>query len=390
MPRKKKDEKKRTNGEGSIYQEAGRWRVSLYYEDATGTMQRKRQWADSERDAREKLHQLRIDLHAGAIVPEKETVGQFLERWLLDVAINRDERTAEGYRSLVRHYLKPALGSIKLAKLAPAHISKFLRDRMAQPGVKGSPLSARYVDHMYRCLHSALTQALREGLISRNPADAVAPPAVEDTDEVYLTAGQTTRLLLAAREHPRGGPVLLMVAAGMRWSEVSGLLWRNVDLEAGRLAVRTQLTSRRSPWRLKEPKRSQRRVIDLPSWAVTALREQQERQAADREKALDLWTEYGFVFTTGTGGPLHISNYWRDTWRPLLTKAGLTETGIKRHGLRHTHGVLLREAGEELDTIRHRLGHRDVGTTVQSYGHITPKLRRGPADRLEDLLEDGE
>lgn len=389
MPRPRKDEAKRTNGEGSIYQEDGRWRVSMTYEDATGKKRRKRQWATSERDAKEKLFDMRSKVKRGIpLVPEQETVGQFMDRWLADVDIQRDTSTARGYRSIATHYVIPALGAIKLAKLLPRHISALQLRLLSEPGVKGKKLAARSVDHIYRVIHVAMEQAKAEGLIERNPADAVSPPKTQKADEVFLTKAQATRLLLAAKDHPAGGPVVLMVATGMRWSEVAGLQWRNVDFENGRVHVRKQLEWRASPWRLKEPKRKSIRTIDLPSWAMVVLAEGWERQAVQREKALDAWTEHNFVFTTSQGSPWGIGNYWRQAWRPILKIAGLDETGIKRHGLRHTHGVLLRESGEELDTIRDRLGHQTIDLTADTYGHITPKLRRGTADRLEDLLDE--
>ena len=389
MPRTKKDDKKRLNGEGSYYKEAGRWRVAIWYEDATGVKRLKRQWAASERDAKEKLVALQSDLQRGVpIVPEKETLAQFLARWLDDVDVTRTLTTARDYRQKLRDYVVPAIGYLKLAQIAPAHIAALYRQLLAGNGVKGKPLAHRTIDHVHRYLHAALQQALREGLIVRNPASAVTPPDVDEQEEVVLTKAEATRLLLVARDHPRGGPVLVMAGAGLRWGEVAGLRWRDVDIEAGRLRVGASLVWVTSPWFLKEPKRRSRRIVDLPTWAIGALTAQQARQAEHRAAAGDAWTEHDFVFTTATGAPLHQSNYWRDVWRPLLKRAGLTDTGIKRHGLRHTHGTLLREAGVELDVLRDRLGHSAIGTTADTYGHITAKLRRGPADKIEDLLED--
>ena len=59
---------------------------------------------------------------------------------------------------------------------------------------------------------------------------------------------------------------------------------------------------------------------------------------------------------------------------------------IGLHGLRHTHATLLLEEGVDVKTVSERLGHDSVQTTLELYGHVTPKMRANAAARFGSLL----
>jgi hypothetical protein len=74
------------------------------------------------------------------------------------------------YETNVRLYLKPGLGSRKLAQLSIADVQRFLGQRLE----KGD--SVRKVQIMRTVLSAALTRAVREELIVRNVARLVELP----------------------------------------------------------------------------------------------------------------------------------------------------------------------------------------------------------------------
>jgi integrase len=55
-------------------------------------------------------------------------------------------------------------------------------------------------------------------------------------------------------------------------------------------------------------------------------------------------------------------------------------------GLRHTHATLLLQSGEASKVVQERLGHSDIGTTLNIYSHVTPTIQREALDRFEDWL----
>jgi len=56
------------------------------------------------------------------------------------------------------------------------------------------------------------------------------------------------------------------------------------------------------------------------------------------------------------------------------------------HDFRHSHVALLIDQGEDYATIKERLGHGSVKTTIDVYGHLYPNKQKEMADKLDDLF----
>ncbi len=162
--------KRRGHGEGNIKQRAdGLWeaRVSL------PGGKRKSLYGKTRREAQEKLRAALRDLDAGVdLATGRQTVGQFLDRWLDDVVKpGVRPKTHHSYAQLVRLHLKPALGHHQLAKLTPQHVQAMMTEKSA------AGLSPRTVQYLRAVLRRALGQALKWGLVARNVATLADRPA---------------------------------------------------------------------------------------------------------------------------------------------------------------------------------------------------------------------
>jgi integrase len=94
---------------------------------------------------------------------------------------------------------------------------------------------------------------------------------------------EVERLLDAARGTRLARPVLLAVTTGLRRGELLGLRWQDVDLEAGKLAVRQSHELTKAGLAFKQPKTQKgRRVVTLPPMAIDALRRHKADQAKER------------------------------------------------------------------------------------------------------------
>ncbi|MER3450249.1 MAG: site-specific integrase, partial [Chloroflexota bacterium] len=200
------------------------------------------------------------DLQRGLPVPpERQSVGEFLERWLKDVvAPSVRPRTFASYSQLVRRHLLPTLGRVRLVRLTAQDIQACLNQKR-QEG-----LSARTVQYLHAILRRALGQAEKWGLVARNVARLVDAPKVVRPEVKPLAPEDVRRLLDAARGDSLEALYVVAIAVGLRQGELLGLRWQDVDLERGLLSVRVQLT---------EPKSSRsKRTVQLPAVALKALR----------------------------------------------------------------------------------------------------------------------
>ena len=139
-------------------------------------------------------------------MPEQETVGAYLRRWLEFKQGQLRPRTYTSYEHIVRAHLDPGLGRVRLAKLAPHDVAAWLR-RHQKNGA-----SARTTRYARSVLRAALNQALRWELVLRNAAALTDPPRYRAREIQPLTPDQAsgpprhnlrTRTWVAARNHRR-------------------------------------------------------------------------------------------------------------------------------------------------------------------------------------------
>ena len=252
-------EKRRGHGEGSIYQAKsdGRWVAALILPNG----KRKYLYAKTRKEVADKLKAAMKDLDAGVdLGAGRLTVAQYLDKWLAaSVKPSVKVKTYEGYESIARVRVVPRIGRKQLANVTPLDLQGLYAD-LADDG-----LSARSVHHTHRVLHRAFVQAMRWGLLSRNPCDGVTAPKATRAEMRVLTPEQVNTFLAATHEHPAHALYALAVTTGMRQGELLGLRWHDVELDAGRLAVRQALQRQRGKVSSLSSRRRRARVERLSS-----------------------------------------------------------------------------------------------------------------------------
>lgn len=406
-------QRKRGQGEGSIYQMAdGRWRGAVSDGYRNGKPHRKVYNADTRGEVAEKLKKALRDQQQGIpLVGEKQTVGQFLSTWLEHVAKTRVRAsTFESYKWITEKHLVPGLGRPPLAKLSPQQIQVFLNERLAsgrQPrkkkpeAAKGQQngnskpaailqapanpaLTPRTVQHIHATLRTALDQALRWNLVSRNVAMLVDAPRVRRPEVQPYTPEEAVKLLQVLQGDRLEALYSAAMAVGLRQGEALGLRWQDIDFETGTLAVRNALQFVDGKLQLVEVKgQKSRRTVSLPQVCITALLKHRARQEAERQLAGTRWQDTEFIFTTSIGTPLHGCTVTH-RFQQALKSAGLRR--IRFHDLRHTCATLLLAQGVHPRIIMDILGHSQIAVTMNLYAHVIPAMQKEVAARMDAIL----
>lgn len=375
---------KRANGEGSIYQRGdGVWVGAMTFGWGDGTRQRKTVYGHTQREARTKLDAIRRAAQENRRpAPERLTVGQFLDRWMAEsVAPHVRPKTLATYQGIVRLHIRPTLGQVRLNQLAPLDVQGILAARRA------SGLSPRTTAMIREVLRNALNQAVRLGLIARNPAALADAPAAPRRRLTPLS-GEQARAFIAAVEDDRLGALFTVaIAVGLRQGEALGLRWQDVDLEDDKLTVAGALQRTRGGLRRVEPKTElSHRTIALPDIVSRRLRAHRTRQLEERILAGSRWAETGYVFTTTVGTPLDGPAVTKRLHR-LLDEAGLPQQRF--HDLRHACASLLLAQGVPARVVMETLGHSDIRLTLNTYSHVLPEIQRQAATQMDVLLASG-
>lgn len=244
--------------------------------------------------------------------------------------------------------------------------------------------SARTVLLIHAVLRRALNQALKLGVIGRNPALAVIRPKLKHIEMKVLTDSQVRTLLSAATGDRFEVLYWLAVATGLRQGELLGLKWADVDWVNRRLRIQRQVQRIRGGLVFSEPKTAAgRRVIALGAATIQALKKQQFFQVGRIHDIGSLWQDYDLIFPSSIGTPLDPSNLYH-SFKQLLKKAGLPN--IRFHDLRHTAATLMLQQGTHPKIVQERLGHSDISMTLNTYSHVLPVMQDEVAEKLDELL----
>jgi len=347
---------------------------------ATGT-KRKAIYGKTRGEVSEKLTKAMAHRDGGLVFgADNLKVGEYMIRWLADsVADTVRWSTFARYEQNTRLHIVPAFGRAKLKNLTPAHVRGLYRQKLDEG------LSPRTVQYIHMTLHKALKQAVADGLIPRNVTEAVKPPRPVKKEIRPLDAEQTRALLRTARGDRLEALYVVAVTAGLREGELLGLKWEDLDLDAGKLAVRRSLSITKDGPVFKFPKNGKGRSIKLTTRAVEALKRHRAAQNEERLRLGTLWEDNGLVFPGERGQPMRAWSLTGGPFLRLLKRAGLPEK-TRFHDLRHTCATLLLGRSVHPKIVQDLLGHATISITLDTYSHVLPGMGDQAADAMDDAL----
>lgn len=343
---------------------------------------------DREKDAKRIKANIEKGIYEGTHrQTENVTFKAHAQEWLEMKESEVRPATFAAYVSCAKRPIR-AFGGKKLKSITPKDIDNLVKS-LSEEDI--SPTTAAGVLTITK---SILEKAVQYGYIQSNPAAYAKGPRRVKVDVDFLEPGEIKRLLVAAEEldtiwgsldHHRDylscrkSIIMFACLTGCRQSEILGLSWDNVDLEAGRIFIRqVYLDGRFFP-----PKSAAgRRTVDIPPILVEELKAHQVRQMVEQETNV-----YNLVFTTTAGTPMNKTNVTRRILDPALELAGLRKVGF--HSLRHSYVSMLIAGGENVKTIQSLVGHASAKMTWDVYGHLFEGAGKAAVNRLQDNLFGG-
>jgi integrase len=368
--------KRRGNHEGSIHQlPSGTFRAQVTLQG-----QRLSFTAHTKRLCQDWLKNTNRQIDDGLLlVDTKITLNEYLNNWLISTKSSKRHSTWAHYEQVTRSYILPRIGQVKVKDLRPEHIQGLYNYLLEQRVGEFTVLKIHTV------LHSALQQAVRMGIIGRNPASLTNPPKEPDTEMAILNESQVSQFLIAAMTHRWEGLFHLAIVTGARQMELLGLKWTDLDWLRQTLKVERQLVRPNgSGVQFSSPKtKFGKRSIALGSKTIDVLRKHYERQQVERIAAGEKWQEHGLIFTTSQGRPINPRNLLRD-FKTILRNAGLPD--IRFHDLRHTAASLMLNNNIPPIVVSRRLGHAKASITLDIYGHLIPSMQIEAAEKIDELI----
>src|SRR5271156_1013549 len=201
---------KRGTNEGSIFKRKdGRWVGSLNLGWEDGKRKRRHFYAATAAEVRDELLKARSDQsHGLPVAGERQTVAEFLEDWLEHTLKARAQpRSFESFSVIVKKHIVPSLGRIRIDKLTPQQVQALLDKKRkayktktkAGKTIEKNGLSPQSIASIRTVLRSALSQALKWGIIGRNVATLIDPPRIPRPLAHVIELDGARKLLEVAR-----------------------------------------------------------------------------------------------------------------------------------------------------------------------------------------------
>ncbi|MHA5221227.1 tyrosine-type recombinase/integrase [Dysosmobacter sp. Phy] len=401
--------RRRARGEGSIRKRKdGRWegRYTIGRDDETGKFIYRSVLAKTQIECKKKLHEamqvqqedprshekkVLVDKvsemepqHALGQVNEKNktyTVGEWLGVWYeIYSKPNLRKSTQIQYKYFLMDIVSPRIGQIPIENLTGLQLQRLYQDlrkdgKIRKPGNFDPGLSAKTVRSIHMLLHCFFNQAVKEGLIPKNPTDDCKPPKVERREMRVIQPDQISSYLRAAANHNVLPMFYLELTSGLRKGELLALLWSDLDVKQCSISITKTMSRREGTVEVSPPKtkNSIRRIV-ISEQTVELLLEEHSQHPQNP-----------YMFPSPVTGMMYDPDAVGRIHKKLLKEAGLED--CRFHDLRHTFATLALQNGVDIKTLSGILGHTSSGFTLDTYTHVTPKMQQDAANKIDQFMK---
>lgn len=304
-----------------------------------------------------------------------EVASEWLKYKKLDVKPN----SYDGVERIVRLHLLPHFGNKRILRIRRKDIKDWIEHYASLDLSHGS--KSKYLSVLKSIFHYAVYDL---EVLEKSPSDKLSMPiedSIESVEEVkYYTLKELEKLFrfMKSKKTKRYGDYQLyymlmyfLSKTGLRISEALAVRWS--DIKDNKLTVERQVKRTKNGKILDTLKNSSSyRTITLDNDLIKSLKKFKFYQ-----NELLLKNKYmpknpdDIIFQNYLGNYLDVKAV-RMSFKRYCKKAEISYKGT--HVFRHTHAVLLLEAGANIKYVSKRLGHKTIKTTADTYLDITEQI----------------
>ncbi len=313
-----------------------------------------------------------------------------INKWLKYSSNHVDEVTYLGYEQYVIKHIIPYFEplKLKLQDITLKDIEEYFNYKSVAGRLDGKEggLSLRTIKLHGVVLSQIFEYALYSGLIKDNPCKYAKYPKAKSTTTVssFYSTEQCLKLLKVTENTMLYNMIYITFLYGLRRSELLGLKWNAVDFTNDTLTIKHTVVLQNKVVRKDKTKnRTSNRVYPLLPEVRNILECLKKKQEENRKTLGNYYEENGYIFVKKDGKQYYPS-YPTHELSKVINRNKLEH--IRWHDLRHSTASLLIEKGWQMKEISEWLGHADIGTTMNIYGHLRMEHKREIAKGLNGVL----
>lgn len=320
---------------------------------------------------------------------QKTTVKEFILMWFDEYVLQRNDdyalNTIKTYKNAIDNHIVPGIGHLKVEELTPARYQRFINKLLEE-------LSANSARRIHTPLGLAFKQAILNGYLKTNPVQYVKIGKRERKRLKYIETKYVPQILeyLYRRNADQAIIFECLFESGMRKGECIALQLDDIDWENNTLRVDESYN-----YNVRDGERhlalgpvkteSSERTIVMREEFMRKLKTYIKHRMEKRTFVGSLYNnEHHFVFGRSDGTP------FPNTTLDNSFKAALKFIGhdpMPIHSTRHTHAVMMLEAGATMKEVQERLGHSSIQITADIYSHVTKLMKNRAVDLFDDYMQ---
>jgi integrase len=284
---------------------------------------------------------------------------------------------------VVRTHLIPFFGDFDLND-----IDQFLVHEFYSLKINEKKYSSSYIQKIHKMVRMLLKVAHTWEILRKDIASMIEPPRLDKTEMNVWTIEQVHTFLKISK-HSRFHPIFFLAAyTGMRKGEILGLKWDDINFEEKTISIKRTLYKLADKFVLQQPKtKSARRIIYMDDDIIKILKKQKAKQNEERLKYAGVYMEQNMVFARPSGDFVFPSSL-NTMFGRFIKRAGLPP--IRFHDLRHTHATILLGMDINPKIVAERLGHASVQTTLDTYSHVMPSMKKQLSEQFSIAMKSGQ
>lgn len=359
------------------------WEYRIYYKDPySGKFKEKSRGgfakqSEAKNAAREMEKQLAEGLEQGPL-----SLKHYLHEWLYEYKKGSIRKnTFELHEANIKNHILPHFLEIQLRELKPVMYQKFLNS-LTKKGY-----SRRTVEIVHTTMYNAMEKAVILNKLEKNPCRGVTIKGEKKENVLkFIDSDDVPGFLQNAYEYGYIYWIFfkVLIETGMRKGEAASLQWSDIDLKNQTIHIWKTLDfkAKNEDELFGDPKTYRsNRTISISQSLVNDLRFHMNYQNQNKTTLNDIYRhDLNLVLCRNDGSPMPKSSLF-NAFERILKRAELPKLPI--HSTRHTHAVLLLEAGADMKYVQERLGHGSMEITSDVYAHVSKKIEKNNMDKYE-------
>lgn len=301
---------------------------------------------------------------------ENITMSSWADTWVKTYKKDVEEGTLKMYKDIIRLYINPYIGEIKLKNLKQSDIVHLLNE-LTNKGITKNKNNTLIV------IKQILNKAIENDYIYKNVANGITLKRHKSPEKTPLDDYSIAKIKALAESDNNAFMLLFLIYTGLRRGELIPLQYKDINLEEKYIHVHKAVYMPSNQPKLKDTKNHTSRKVPIFNILYKRLEEMKETHQNE-----------DYVFPSQSGKIMTLTSLRRKLESTLnkLNKDSDRKIDFTLHQLRHTFVCVLHKAGIDVKQAQLWTGHKDIRVLLETYTHLDSQDNAKSIDKVNQFL----